>query len=178
MPDLIRLKAFLYLATLDEVRFIGLRRHGNLPFANDPEAAGWARFNVEDAIRMAVMLALMGDDYRTSEYLAGLPAAYASKIVWNARRNLADLPHARDEPDIWIGVLVVQGPGQDAKATTEWFCETLVELASWVAAKTDNDGQQQSKPVRMFIANASEAARGVRERALEIGLLDRPNGAQ
>lgn len=169
-----RLKPFLYCAGLDDTHFNGLRRHGNLPFVADTEFSGWGNFSIDNAIHTRVMLDLMGEDHRTSEYLAGLPPSYAKKIAGNARRALADLPHAFEVgQDVWVGVLVKQAGTEVTDQLTEWFTGTLSELAPWVDKKTTyEDGR--AKAVRIFMSNASEAARVVRERALELGVFDKP----
>jgi len=124
-------------------------------------------------MRMRLMLDLMGEDHRTSDYLAGLPASYARRIVNNVLPPLFAFPHSRDEPDVWIGVLVVKGPAAEEKPYTEWFLGYLADTANWMAAKVESNGQVNSKPVRIFMANASEAARSAREKALEIGAFDK-----
>ena len=168
-----RLKQFLFTVGMQDNHFNSLRRLDNLPFTEDSAFAGWANFSVEDAFRMRVMLDLIGEDYRQSEYLAGLPASYAQKIVINAVRGMACLPHGREDADIWAGVLVARDDTAPGGASPIWFWGGLADLAGWVAAKTLTlEGEAPMPPVRVFLANASEAARGVRERAKEIGVFD------
>lgn len=166
-----RLKAFLQIVDMDEAHFTGLRRHENLPFVPDPAFSGWADFSLEDACKMRVMLDLMGEDHRVSEYLAGLPPAYAVKIVTNAGGNLVDLPHGRSEPDTWIGVLILADDTDPDGGFCNWYRGALADVSAWVTSKETPPEGAMLPSVRLFLANASASVRGVRVRANEWGVL-------
>ena len=166
-----RLKPFLQTVKMDESHWNGLRRHENLPFVIDPGFSGWVDLSLEQAAKTRVMLDLMGHDHRVSDYLAGLPPAYAAKIVINAGQSLLDLPHGRSEPDIWIGVLILADETAPGGASCAWYRGTLTELSDWVAGKEGSPEEPRMPSVRLFLVNASESVRGVRVRANEWGVL-------
>lgn len=151
-------------------KFNALRRHDNLPFAtHDADKGEWQTFTLDDAFRMRLMLDLVGAEGEGDDTLHGLPPSYAVKLVSNAMGRFDRHPLSSLDGALWAGVAIFEDTPEGAEPYrySRWFAGDLADLAAWISEMSK---REDGTPVRLFAANASRAAKFVRDRAAERGL--------
>lgn len=172
--------ALLYCADVDAPRYKLLKQRDQLPFVADTEleeaSDKWTNFKLDDAFRLRLHLDLIGNDGSKEYPHPGVAPSYAVSIIYNGLFNIIESPLTSAAADLWVGVMIVEAPeeGEDGKPLrfSRWFGGPLGELTKWISEVSEQEG---SAPVRVLMANASRAARFVRQRAEELGL---PEAAQ
>ena len=163
----------LFCADVDAPRFKLLKQRDQLPFhvpAHDG-AEKWTDYTLDQAFRLRLMLDLIGGEGEGQ--LAGIGPNDAVKLVSNALGYFPRHPlDVVSEQDLWVGVAVFEeATSEGSHRFTRWFAGDLAELPSWLAkAGTETDGKTKLPVVRIFMANASRAAKFVRDRAQGRGL--------
>lgn len=167
-----KLTAMLHCTNLDRHRFNTLRRREQLPFLSagvDETVSKTARYTLDDAFRLALFLDLVA---QFDEY-ASIAPGDAANIVDNALTTLGTNGYRHPlnvlGTDLWVGVAVCEdGPKDDRYFFTPRFAGPLSDLDSFIANQRKDYPDTDS--VRIILANASRAARLVRERAHDLGL--------
>jgi len=177
--------AMLFCANIDPARYKVLRQRGQLPFvgSDDQAANKWADFTLDDAFRLRLSLDLIGEKLDDETQLNGLGPSYVASIVFNVLSKFDQQPLKQDaesdpwagaKGDLWAGVLALETSpiDDDAYRWSNWFAGELAEVAQWVAQKENEDCQNKTRAVRVFLVNVTRAANFVRDRAKELGLPD------
>lgn len=176
-----RRAGLLYCADCAAPRFKILAHRDQLPFSADTgqddlseNLRKHANYSLDDAFRLRLMLDLVGGEGNEVVH-GGLSPNYASNVVWNCGANHINSIDVKG--DLWVGVAISHYDlTEDEKANhpslerrSDFFrCRPFGELGAWIK---DLEG----KPVRLFLASATRAARFVRERALDLGLPEAEN---
>lgn len=173
-----RIKELLASTGFTREHFNGLKRDENTPFyvAKNDQVAGWAEYTVDQAFELRLLGELIG---KSSPFPnAGLLAGFARKIVVNA----IGLPErsdpwffAQQAVPILLGAVEFKVETADGTIRHEaaWFCEPMDKLPAWIVAKTsDAWGDEVSTMNRIVLVNATEAARHVLKKAVELGLIE------
>ncbi len=175
--------AMLYCADCLAPRYKVLNQREQLPFASgyDGFDGKWADFTLDDAFRLRLMLDLVGGESSDETQLNGLGPTYSSSIVANAMSLFPYHPlNQTAQNDLWAGLVVFQEEDSEGVLTrfSDWYIGDLGALGTWVATKQTRsyeeiDGAnitEQLSVVRIFLANATRAAKFTRMRAHELGL--------
>ncbi len=171
-----RRAGIIHCVGIDAPRFNLLRKRKQLPFhvARDENAAKWQDFSLDDAFRLRVELDFVAQE-STETYPEGLGAEYASRLVTNSVSLTVGTAYLA-RPEIWVGVCVFEGLMQDGKTETyrEHLCGSLSQILSKyhdeIPRQTEEGPYKYISGKRVFLANATRAARFVVQRAQELGL--------
>ncbi len=158
----------------DYFKVLGAR--GQLPFVarKNEQGSKWAEYTLEDAFRLRLQLDLSGNE-SLETFPEGLGAEYAPRLVTNSTEVTVSEAYLAN-PEIWIGVAVFEGqlPDGTSEIYREHFCGNLAELLPHYQAKMNlerkNLPYRSLSTKRVFMANATRAARFVVGRAQELGL--------
>lgn len=162
--------AIAYCADVPPKRFDVLETREQLPFATDK---GRKSYSLEDAWLLRLTLDLIGGEDEGNGPEGGLPPSYVAGVVVNAIANGRGQgfhhPLSYTGPDFWFGVAIFEaGQGDNLYRFSQPFFGEISGLSHWIhKIATPESGET---PVRVFVANASRAARFVRQRAHEMGL--------
>ncbi|RME99983.1 MAG: hypothetical protein D6773_12130 [Alphaproteobacteria bacterium] len=171
-----RRAGILHCADIDRDYFKVLNARGQLPFVvrKDEQVSKWAEYTLDDAFRLRLQLDLSANE-SLEKFPEGLGAEYAPRLIKNATEITVSDAYLASQ-DIWIGVAVFEGemPDGASEIYREHFCGNLAELLPHYQAKMryelKNSPYKTLSATRVFMANATRAARFVVNRALELGL--------
>lgn len=167
-----RRAGLLLVADCSPQRFDTLRRRNHLTFSSEPAlnlASGWGEFTLRDAFELRLILDLMeasGVGGEEARYITGNAFTQARRDGRFSRHPLngpESFPPYNGE-DIWVFGGIFHAPDVDFTAR---FCDAgaLSELPMIVSRIEGGD------PIaRMVAANATRAAKFVRNRALEFSI--------
>lgn len=167
-----RRAGLLYCVGIDKTRFYALGRHDNLPFYLEGAAMQkWQEFSLDDAFRLRLLIDMAGGEGEDLKH-AGYPPSYCEKIISNALASLHVNEVSLDEASAhWAGVAIFEdaSPHADDEPLrySRWFLGKLCEIPAWVEELSSREGD---RPIRLFLGNATQAARVVRNRAFDLGL--------
>lgn len=168
--------ALLHCAGWTAQRFKLLQRHDQLPFhqVDEPDASRWSEFSIEDAFRLRLMHELI--DAESSEvYPTGTGPSFARSVVANATQVLC-VEAAEAHPVIWIAHVTLTGEVATGQMERHAFhyCGTLGSLEYKIEASEAafGDAYQSHAATRIFLANATNAAKFVLRRAKELDVLE------
>ena len=171
----------LYCAGIDAPRFKVLKARGQIPFAASEEDGSLrgGNYTLDNSYQLRLTLDLIGGEANDDTQLQGLGPAYASAAVFNSLGYFPRHPLEQIEPVDWYaGLCVFEDENADGSTYrySAWFAGELQHLATWIDAKArrepapDGTDRGKTRPVRVFLANATRAAEFVRDRAEERGL--------
>ena len=167
----------LYCAAMDAPRYKVLNVRGQTAFADidDETPLGGNAFTLDHSFRLRFLQDLIGGEGDDETQLGGLSASYAAKLVLNVVPRFPLHPLNHFGPlDWWAGVAVFQdesGEGDHFRYSSFYVGE-IEQLAAWIEEKRQRSPPQEGRceVARVFVANATRAARFVRDRAQELGL--------
>lgn len=161
----------IHCAGLTAAQFKNFQRYDQLPFS-EPEV-GYGRFTLDDAFRMRLMQELIDAGSHTT-YPTGLGPEFACNVVENAAGSLFCKKTAEADPAIWIGHAILFSETEDGEAgrSAAHYCGPLAGLEAWQEQKANSwaDTYSISVTSRIFIVNATNAARFVLRRAVEMDM--------
>lgn len=165
--------ALLFCSGIDAARFKLLKQRDQLPFhvLDHDHDAKWADYSLEQAFRLRVMLDLM-DDGNKETYPAGLGPQFARSIAENLGVTREEALGAN--PAHWAGVIGVQGATLRGEGE-RWllrFAGPLSNLETAIAVERERCAEAYSgiSVRRMFLADATRAARYVTKSAKALGI--------
>lgn len=160
----------LHCAGLTAVQFKNFQRYDQLPFFETE--IGHGRFTIDDAFRLRLMQELI-DAGSHNTYPTGLGPEFACSVVGNAT-SVTCRQAAEANPAIWIGHSIQFAETEDGEPdrSAGHYCGPLADLEAWQAKQADRGPSDYSVSVtsRIFIVNATNAARFVLRRAAEMDM--------
>jgi hypothetical protein len=165
----------LYCAGTDATRWKVLNHRGQVPFVA-PTGDG---YTLDHAFRLRLMLDLIGGE---ADGLGGLAPSDAAPLVAEVMGRFPRHPLCQIEPgDWWAGVAILESTDAEGEPR-RWavtYAGELAQFAAWLEQERTFEargpvpglsGRGRHPAVRVFLANATRAADGVRSRAEEIGI--------
>jgi len=130
---------------------------------------------LDQAFRLRLMLDLIGGESSDATQLAGLGPTYAGGVIVNTMGHFPLHPLNHFGPrDWWAGVVVFQDEPKEGKQFrwSAWYAGEIEMLGAWIEEKRRREvpAEGRCEVARVFLANATRAARFVRDRAEEMGL--------